>query len=154
MENPFKFGAIVEGNYFTDRVQEVAYIKQYIESPNHLILISPRRFGKSSLVQKALRESGRTYLSLNLQHAVSTQDLAANLLKDVLKEICNKEDFGKAEPSGKTFMIEFSSPNTNKPLHLDYSYYLYQSDNGINRCVFPTKCRCLRGLGGRDEPTG
>lgn len=85
MENPFKFGAIVEGNYFTDRVQEVAYIKQYIESPNHLILISPRRFGKSSLVQKALRESGRTYLSLNLQHAVSTQDLAANLLKEVFK---------------------------------------------------------------------
>jgi len=26
MENPFKFGTIVEAEYFTDRVDEVAYI--------------------------------------------------------------------------------------------------------------------------------
>ena len=26
MENPFKFGTIVEAEYFTDRVKEVAYI--------------------------------------------------------------------------------------------------------------------------------
>ena len=25
MENPFKFGTIVEENYFTDRVEEVAF---------------------------------------------------------------------------------------------------------------------------------
>ena len=29
MENPFKFGTIVEENYFTDRVEEVAYIEQF-----------------------------------------------------------------------------------------------------------------------------
>ena len=28
MENPFKFGTIVEEDYFTDRVEEVAYIEQ------------------------------------------------------------------------------------------------------------------------------
>ena len=28
MENPFKFGTIVEEEYFTDRVEEVAYIEQ------------------------------------------------------------------------------------------------------------------------------
>jgi len=27
MENPFKFGTIVEAEYFTDRVDEVAYIE-------------------------------------------------------------------------------------------------------------------------------
>ena len=42
MENPFKFGTIVEEEYFTDRVNEVAYIKQFLESANHLVLISPR----------------------------------------------------------------------------------------------------------------
>ena len=26
MENPFKFGTIVEAEYFTDRIEEVAYI--------------------------------------------------------------------------------------------------------------------------------
>lgn len=85
MENPFKFGSIVEGNYFTDRAQEVAYIRQYIEGPNHLILISPRRFGKSSVVRKALRESGRDSITLNLQHMVSVNDLAAALLKELFK---------------------------------------------------------------------
>ncbi len=45
MENPFKYGAIVDADYFTDRVDEVKYINQFIQSTNHLILISPRRFG-------------------------------------------------------------------------------------------------------------
>ena len=54
MENPFKFGTVVEAEYFTDRVKEVNYINQFIQSPNHLILISPRRFGKSCVVAKAM----------------------------------------------------------------------------------------------------
>lgn len=29
MENPFKFGSIVENEFFTDRVKEVAYIRQH-----------------------------------------------------------------------------------------------------------------------------
>ena len=32
MENPFKFGTIVEENYFTDRVEEVTYIEQFMKS--------------------------------------------------------------------------------------------------------------------------
>ena len=31
-----------------------------------------------------------------------------------------KKDFGQAEPTGRTVMIEYSSPNTNKPLHLGH----------------------------------
>ena len=54
MKNPFKFGTIVEGEYFTDRDDELQRIKQLLNSDNHLILISPRRFGKSSLVKKAV----------------------------------------------------------------------------------------------------
>lgn len=47
MENPFKFGSLVDVPYFTDRVKELEYIVQFFKSENHLILISPRRFGKS-----------------------------------------------------------------------------------------------------------
>ena len=67
MENPFKFGTVVEEEYFTDRVTEVAYICQFIDSANHLILISPRRFGKSSVVAKAVKQSGRRCITVNLQ---------------------------------------------------------------------------------------
>lgn len=35
-------------------------------------------------------------------------------------EIASNEDFGQLEPSGKKIMVEFSSPNTNKPLHLGH----------------------------------
>ena len=36
------------------------------------------------------------------------------------KEIAEAEDYGMAAPSGRTIMIEYSSPNTNKPLHLGH----------------------------------
>lgn len=85
MKNPFKFGTIVEDEFFTDRVEEVAYIKQFIESENHLVLISPRRFGKSSVVKKALRESLRQSITLNLQNVTSEADLAAKLLREIYK---------------------------------------------------------------------
>ena len=38
----------------------------------------------------------------------------------VFNNIVNTEDFGQLAPSGKTIMVEYSSPNTNKPLHLGH----------------------------------
>ena len=35
-------------------------------------------------------------------------------------EIAGAEDFGQLPPTGKTIMVEYSSPNTNKPLHLGH----------------------------------
>jgi len=81
MENPFKFGSLVDAPYFTDRVKELEYIIQFLKSENHLILISPRRFGKSSLVRKAVLKTKRPYLWLNMQAVLSKEDLAAKLFK-------------------------------------------------------------------------
>lgn len=85
MENPFKFGTIVEAEYFTDRREEVRYICQFLDSANHLILISPRRFGKSSVVAKALSQSGRSSITVNLQQVTSVADLASKLLREFFK---------------------------------------------------------------------
>ena len=85
MENPFQFGSIVENEFFTDRVKEVAYIRQFIESRNHLVLISPRRFGKSSVVLKAVKQAERQYINLNLQEVTSVADFAAKLLREVYR---------------------------------------------------------------------
>lgn len=38
----------------------------------------------------------------------------------VFSVIASSEDFGQQPESGKTVMVEFSSPNTNKPLHLGH----------------------------------
>lgn len=85
MENPFKFGTIVEADYFTDRIKEVAYIKEFVKSANHLILTSPRRFGKSSVVAKAVKESKRKSITVNLQKVTSVSDLSAKLLRELFK---------------------------------------------------------------------
>ncbi|GJM32966.1 MAG: arginine--tRNA ligase [Saprospiraceae bacterium] len=40
--------------------------------------------------------------------------------RNFLQEIYQKENFGKHPSSGEKVMVEFSSPNTNKPLHLGH----------------------------------
>ena len=83
--NPFRFGTIVEGSFFTDRVAETEMLKQKLDSENHIILISPRRFGKSSLVQRVLSQTGRPTIQLDLQYVLSVDDFASQLLKAVFK---------------------------------------------------------------------
>lgn len=85
MNNPFKFGSIVDEPYFTDRINELAYIKHSMNSANHIVLISPRRFGKTSLVKKAIKEINRPSIFINLQMAVSVENLASLLLKEIFK---------------------------------------------------------------------
>ena len=85
MKNPFKYGTIVEDEFFTDRQIELQQIMQAMDSENHLILISPRRFGKSSLITKAVKLLKRPYIIVNLQQVVSAQDLATKLMKEAFK---------------------------------------------------------------------
>ena len=85
MKNPFKFGTVVEEEFFTDRQEELQYICRVMDSENHLALISPRRFGKSSLVLKAVKQLKRPYIMLNMQSITSTKDLSNRILESVLK---------------------------------------------------------------------
>lgn len=54
--NPFIFGKIVSGENFYDRVEETKKIVTTLSGGNNLVLYSPRRYGKSSLVFKAFSE--------------------------------------------------------------------------------------------------
>jgi len=54
--NPFKFGSIVSGDYFYNREEDLLRIKQTLSGGNNITLFAPRRYGKSSLVKKALGE--------------------------------------------------------------------------------------------------
>lgn len=85
MTNPFKFGVLVDNEFFTDRTNELKEVQMSLNSTNHLILISPRRFGKSSLVSKAVKASGRPCISLNMQNMLSVEDLASKLLREVFR---------------------------------------------------------------------
>jgi len=52
---PFKYGGTVSSNSFTNRTKELNKLVNNLTSGINTIIISPRRWGKSSLVEKAMR---------------------------------------------------------------------------------------------------
>ena len=56
MKAPFQFGSLAEKENFIDRVEDRALLKQLLMSGIHVMLISPRRWGKSSLVKAVAEE--------------------------------------------------------------------------------------------------
>jgi AAA+ ATPase superfamily predicted ATPase len=83
MANPFKFGTVVSNDFFTDRTEEAKEVSRILSSANHLILISPRRYGKTSLIEKVTKEKKRPVIYLDLQLVTDVSDMASQLLKRV-----------------------------------------------------------------------
>src|ERR671934_194517 len=54
--NPFRFGALALDEAFTDRVQEVRQLRADIINGQDVVIVGPRRFGKSSLVLRVTQE--------------------------------------------------------------------------------------------------
>ncbi len=46
--------------------------------------------------------------------------LSGAFWSETLREICGDASYGTLPPTGRRIMVEFSSPNTNKPLHLGH----------------------------------
>lgn len=59
MDNPFVYGEVVPPEAFTDREEELARLVADLLDGQKVFLISPRRYGKSSLVRQALRTLAR-----------------------------------------------------------------------------------------------
>ena len=60
MEIPFAYGKIVSDNDFTDREEETRKLVSNFLSRTNTAIISPRRWGKSSLVNKAIEAVSKT----------------------------------------------------------------------------------------------
>ncbi|MDR2973012.1 MAG: ATP-binding protein [Bacteroidales bacterium] len=86
MTNPFKFGTIVSEDFFTNRQVECQKLSQIIASSNHVIMIAPRRFGKTSLVNKVVTQTKRPVLWLDLQLITNVSDFAIQLMKQLFKK--------------------------------------------------------------------
>lgn len=56
MDSPFQYGKLAMGSTFVNRVQEKQILKNNLYSGINTMLISPRRWGKSSLVKEAMHE--------------------------------------------------------------------------------------------------
>jgi hypothetical protein len=81
-ENPFRYGAVARGPFFTDRERELAALLPDLRAGQDVVVISPRRFGKTSLVERAietLRGEGALVAYLDLLGAPTKAELADDL---------------------------------------------------------------------------
>ena len=74
--NPFRFGPIVTGTYFVNRVDEIKQITSDIKANQHIILISPRRYGKSSLINRVIEKNKIISFHIDLELITDEIDLA------------------------------------------------------------------------------
>jgi len=56
VENPFRYGIVVDDPFFINREKEIVEISRDLLSGNNLIITSPRRYGKTSLVVKIINQ--------------------------------------------------------------------------------------------------
>jgi len=87
MENPFKYGKVVDTPYFTDREKEFAGILRDIDSMNNLVLYSPRRYGKTSLlrkVEKEIQQRGWQTIYIDFYRITSRMDFIDFYAKAIL----------------------------------------------------------------------
>ena len=56
MDAPFQYGTLATKENFVDRVEDRALLKNFLSSHINVMLVSPRRWGKSSLVKVAMDE--------------------------------------------------------------------------------------------------
>ncbi|MEW6041698.1 MAG: ATP-binding protein [Elusimicrobiota bacterium] len=59
MQNPFVYGQEVSGKIFCNRTKEIKEIMADIRSGQNVIIYSPRRYGKTSLIKEVLGRAGK-----------------------------------------------------------------------------------------------
>ncbi len=87
MVNPFRYGTIVTGEDFADREKEQEQLLKDLMSGQHILLYSPRRYGKSSLmvmVLKKLKEKGIMTSMIDLFACVSINDIIEKLVEETV----------------------------------------------------------------------
>ena len=95
MKNPFKYGEIVTGEDFADREKELKQLVNELMSEQNILLYSPRRYGKSSLMMMAIEElKKRDVLTafVDVYGCISLSDLVDELVEKTVIPAYGKTD--------------------------------------------------------------
>jgi AAA+ ATPase superfamily predicted ATPase len=95
MVSPFKFGNMVTDPYFVNRKAEIERLCNNFSSSNNTILISPRRWGKSSLVVQASRENKEKdihFVFINIQSFRNEESFYQAYCQEVLKSTVSRPE--------------------------------------------------------------
>ena len=90
MDNPFVYGGAVTGEAFTDREKEIEELNRDLKSGESVFIISPRRYGKTSLILNVLSQmkSKNIYtLYIDLYKATSLQKLLELYVREIAKAV-------------------------------------------------------------------
>lgn len=77
MKNPFIYGQVVSGDDFADREEELKLLQRKLFNAEKVFLISPRRYGKSSLLDntlKLIKDNGLYTAYIDLYRASSFKE--------------------------------------------------------------------------------
>ena len=88
--NPFRFGDLALDDAFTDRELELAELEADIRNGQNVVVVAPRRYGKSSLVWRAsqrLVAEGVLVAQIDLMRAATKEQLAALLSRAIYEDI-------------------------------------------------------------------
>ena len=92
MANPFRFGQVVSGELFCDRKSEIKQITQDLSGGQSIVLFSPRRYGKTSLlkaVSKELKSKRILYGHVDFFACNSTEKVVQAVSSAAAKAIIN-----------------------------------------------------------------
>jgi uncharacterized protein len=90
--NPFRYGALALDEAFADREAEVQELKFDVLNGQDVVIFAPRRYGKSSLVWRAMQEllaEGVLIAYVNLMTTPTKEKLAEKLAATIYEEIAS-----------------------------------------------------------------
>jgi hypothetical protein len=91
-ENPFRYGALALDDAFTDRERELGELAADVRSGQDVVILGRRRYGKSSLVWRAMQQLAREDVLVayvDLMAAPTKERFAARLAKAVHDDIAS-----------------------------------------------------------------
>ena len=109
IENPFVFGKAAEGTYFTDRKEDAKRLYANLTHGVNTIIISPRRWGKTSLVKKVISEIDRPDIKpvfIDIFQCKSEYEFYHAFATAVIKQTSSKLD--EWVETAKTFLSNIS----------------------------------------------
>ena len=136
MSNPFDFGSATSGEQFTDRVKDTQRLLANFTHGISSILISPRRWGKTSLVQKVsklARGKDIKVVNIDIFSCRNADDFYLLFATEVIKQTANKwEEWAENAKKFLSAMIPKISfgvdPQTDFSVSLDFSNIKFNDD--------------------------
>ena len=75
--------SVATGDAFCNREEEIARLKIWLQQRRPILMMSPRRYGKTSLALKAIKEVGLPYAHIDLFSVVDEEDIERVILAGV-----------------------------------------------------------------------